>query len=140
MKTFESTFIVEWVHCDTAGIVFYSHFYTWFDQSTERMFKAMGYTYPFMSQKFGISGMPLLETGATYRNACQLGDELKMKSWVDEFEQKTFLVKHTLHHADGRLALEGFERRVMAAPDPTSARGIKATAIPVEIITLFGAE
>jgi 4-hydroxybenzoyl-CoA thioesterase len=139
MKTFKSTFIVEWSHCDIAGIVFYPHFYTWFDQSTERMFKTMGYSYPHMTEKFGVLGVPLLETGTNYKNACKLGDELIMETWVDEFNKKTFLVKHKLHHADGRIALEGFERRVMTVLDPTSDKGMRATAIPPELIKLFEA-
>lgn len=140
MLIFKSTYVVEWAHCDIAGFVFYPHFYTWFDQCTERMFKAMGYTYPSLSEKFGIVGLPLLETGANFKNACTLGNELSMKSWVDEFDKKTFLIKHKLQHADGRLALEGFERRVMVASDPTSDKGMKAITIPDEFIQLFGAD
>lgn len=140
MLIFKSICTVEWAHCDIAGFVFYPHFYTWFDQSTERMFKAMGYSYPDLLDKFNIAGLPLLETGASYRNACTLGNELNIESWVEDFDKKTFLVKHKLQHADGRLALEGFERRVMVASDPTSGNGMKAIAIPDEFIRLFGAD
>ncbi|MFT7461186.1 MAG: 4-hydroxybenzoyl-CoA thioesterase [Planctomycetota bacterium] len=140
MKIFKSTYVVEWAHCDIAGIVFYPHFYAWFDQSTERMFKAMGFPYTSLMEKFGLVGAPLLETGSKYKNACKLGDELNMETWVAEHDEKTFLVKHVLHHADGRLALEGFEHRIMVARDSTSKKGMKATAIPEAIVLQFEAE
>lgn len=140
MKVFKSSYVVEWAHCDIAGFVFYPHFYTWFDQCTERMFRAMGYSYSGLLEKFDIVGLPLLETGASYENACTLGNELNIESWVDDFDKKTFLVKHRLQHADGRLALEGFERRVMVASDPGSDKGMKAIVIPDEFIRLFEAD
>jgi len=140
MKIFKCNYTVEWSHCDIAGIVFYPHFYTWFDQATERMFKTMGFPYTSLQEKFDVVGSPLLESGAKYKNACKLGDQLNMETWVAEFDEKTFLVKHVLHHADGRLALEGYERRVMVAHDSTKDKGMKASAIPDEIIKQFAAD
>lgn len=129
--------IVEWAHCDAAGIVFYPYFYTWFDQGTERLFRANRLSYAELRRDFGVSGMPLLETGARYTNACKLGDELVMRTWVDEWAGRTFLVKHAIVHADGRPALEGFERRVWAVPDPAAPKGLRAIPIPEEAIARF---
>mgnify|MGYP003389062457 CR=1 FL=1 len=140
MKKFKNSFTVEFCHCDSAGIVFYPHFYIWFDQSTERIFKSLGFPYTTLTERFGLLGFPLLETGASYKNACKLGDELSMESWVAEFNDKTFLVKHNLFHADGSVALEGFERRVVAALDPESEKGMKAMSIPQEITLHFSSD
>ena len=130
MKEFVSRIKVEWAHCDAAGIVFYPNFYTWFDQGTERLFSANGLSYAELDRDFGIDGMPLLETGTTYKAACKLGAELEIRSWVDEWAGKTFLVKHRITHADGTEALEGFERRIMVVKAPESARGIRAIDVP----------
>ncbi len=137
MRTHVSRFAIEWAHCDAAGIVFYPYFYHWFDQATERLFKANGLGYADLAREFDVSGMPLLETGATYSNACKLGDEVEMESWVDEWKRRTFLVKHRITHNDGRPALEGFERRVMSQLDPDSPKGIKAIEIPDDAIARF---
>lgn len=130
MKQHISEIRVEWAHCDAAGIVFYPNFYIWFDQGTERLFTANGLSYAELDRDFGIDGMPLLETGTAYRNACTLGAELRLTSWVDEWAGKTFLVKHRLEHADGTEALEGFERRIMVVKAPDAARGIRAIEVP----------
>jgi 4-hydroxybenzoyl-CoA thioesterase len=137
VKEFVSEIKVEWAHCDFAGIVFYPTFYIWFDQGTERLFRANGLSYPELGEQFGIDGMPLLETGTTYRNASKLGADLTITSWIDAWEGKTFVVKHRIMHADGREALEGFERRIFVIKDPALERGIKAIAVPDELRARF---
>ncbi len=133
MKIYESNFTVEFCHCDSAGIVYYPHFYTWFDQSTERMFKSMGFSYTILRERFDLLGIPLLETGASYKKACKLGDELRMESQISEFSEKTFLINHTLSHSDNSIALEGFERRIFAISDSSAEKGIRSAQIPAEI-------
>jgi 4-hydroxybenzoyl-CoA thioesterase len=137
VKVFVCRQVVEWAHCDAAGIVFYPHFYVWFDQGTERLFGANGLSYAALRRDFGVAGMPLLETGARYENPCRLGDRLELSSWVDEWAGRTFLVRHRLVHADGRLALEGFERRAWAVADPGAPKGARAIAVPADAIARF---
>jgi 4-hydroxybenzoyl-CoA thioesterase len=128
---------VEWAQCDAAGIVFYPYFYVWFDQATERLFGANGLSYAELRRDFGVAGMPLLETGARYENPCRLGERLEMRTWVDEWAGRTLLVKHKLTHADGRPALEGFERRAWVVPDATSPRGMRAIPVAPEATARF---
>ena len=137
MKEYVWTFDVEWAHCDAAGIVFYPNFYTLFDQATGRLFKANGLSYPELLRDFEITGMPLVETGSTYKNKCALDDTLEMTTWVDEWQERTFLVRHRVMHADGRPALEGFERRVFAVDAPDSPKGMRAMTIPQDIMDRF---
>ncbi len=125
-----SRFAIEWAHCDAAGIVFYPHFYAWFDQATERLFKANGLSYAALEREFGALGMPLLETGTTYENPCRLGDEVELTTWVAEWQRKTLLVRHRLAHTDGRQALEGFERRAWVVEDADAPRSMRAVSIP----------
>ena len=137
MKEFVSEIKVEWAHCDFAGIVFYPTFYIWFDQGTERLFAANGLSYAELREDFGIDGMPLLETGTTYKNAAKLGSDLTITSWIDAWEGKTFLIKHRIMHADGREALEGFERRIFVIKDPAMERGMRAVEMPEDLRARF---
>ncbi len=138
MKEFVSEIKVEWAHCDFAGIVFYPNFYIWFDQGTERLFAANRLSYAEMLEDFGVDGMPLLETGTTYKNACKLGADLTITSRIDEWAGKTFVIKHRIAHADGTEALEGFERRILVVRDPDSARGIRAIEMPEDMRARLG--
>jgi len=137
MRVYRTEIKVEWAHCDAAGIVFYPHFYTWFDQATERLFSANALSYAELDRDFGTAGMPLLETGATYKNASRLGDVLTLESYVSDWAGKTFVVTHTLTHADGRPALEGFERRIWVTRDPDHPAGIRAIPVPDEVMGRF---
>lgn len=137
MRVYRSEIRIEWAHCDAAGIVFYPHFYTWFDQATERLFTANGLSYAELDRDFDSSGMPLVETGTKYSNACRLGDVLTMESEVESWDGKTFLVRHRLTHADGRPALEGFERRVWVRRDPEHKVGIRAVPVPDAVKARF---
>lgn len=138
MKEFVSEIRVEWAHCDAAGIVFYPNFYIWFDQGTERLFRACGLSYAELDRDFGIDGMPLLETGTTYKNACRLGAELTLTSAVEDWAGKTFTVRHRIVHADGSEALSGFERRIFVVRAPDSPRGIRAIDVPAGVRARFG--
>ena len=137
MKELVREITVSWAHCDAAGIVFYPNFYIWFDQATEHLFSENSLSYEELEQEFNISGMPLVENGTEYMNACKLGARLIMTSRVDEWARKTFIVKHRVEHSNGKIALEGFERRVMVIKDPTSEWGIKAIDVPEEIRCRF---
>lgn len=137
MKTWRSRFHVAWAHCDAAGIVFYPHFYMWFDQATERLFQANGFGYADLERELGASGMPLVETGARYRNPCRLGDEVEMASWVDEWGGRSFLVRHRIDRVGAGPAVEGFERRVLVVPDADSPKGIRAIALPDSLKARF---
>lgn len=137
MRTHVWRFDVEWPHCDAAGIVFYPNFYIWFDMASGRLFKANRLSYPELKRDFGILGMPLLETGAKYENPCRLDDTVELTSWVEEWSGRTFLVKHRLVHADGRPAMEGFERRALIKEAPGTARGVAAVEAPLELKARF---
>ena len=133
VKKHVDAFGIEWAHCDAAGIVFYPRYYEWFDQGTERLFASVGLSYGELAEEFGISGMPLLETGAKYKNACRLGARVRLASWVDEISGKTFVVRHRIESEDGDEMLEGFERRIMVKKDPQSPRGIRAVDLPAAV-------
>ena len=137
MRVWKGTYKVEWAHCDAAGIVFYPYFYTLFDQLTERFFSANKLSYAELKRDFDAPGMPLVETGTKYSNASKLGDTLATESWVASWDGKTFVVKHKLTHADGRPALEGFERRVWIKRDETRPAGFRAVEVPAEVKARF---
>lgn len=137
MKTWRERFFVAWSHCDAAGIVYYPHAYVWFDEATENLFRANGLGYRELESELGLSGMPLIETGATYRTPCRLGDAVEIESSVDDWGKRSFVVRHVVRHGDGRIALEGFERRVLVAPDPGHPKGMRAIEIPASVIARF---
>jgi len=127
------TLRIEWGQCDPAGIVFYPQYLFIFDSSTGWLFERTGLTPSAMRKKYGIVGMPIVEVGARFVIPCRFDDEVIVESEVSEWGRSSFTVRHRISKK-GKLALDGFEKRVWAAPDPERVGAIKAQAIPDEII------
>ena len=130
----EEQFFVAWADCDAAGKVFYPNFYSWFDRSTEKLFRVNNLTIANLENEFGIIGMPLLESNAKYECACLHGSELFIKTWVDEWAGKTFVVRHQITQQGGKLAVSGYEKRIFVVAAPDKPSGMRAIAPPDEIL------
>lgn len=133
MLTNRRTLRIEWGQCDPAGIVFYPQYLIIFDTSTGWLFERTGLTPSAMRRKYGIVGMPIVEVGAKFILPCRFDDEIVAESEVGEWGRSSFTVRHRILKA-GAVALDGFEKRVWAAPHPEQPGAIKAQAVPAEII------
>jgi 4-hydroxybenzoyl-CoA thioesterase len=127
------TLRIEWGQCDPAGIVFYPHYFLIFDSSTGWLFERTGLKPLAMRQKYGIVGLPIVDVAARFTTPCRFDDEIVVESEVSEWGRSSFTVKHRILKY-GVLAVEGFEKRVWAAPHPEIAGAIKAQTLPPEII------
>ena len=97
---------IEWGDCDPAGIVFNPRYFEWFDAATAALFaRALGMTKAAMVKRYGIVGIPLVDTRATFRVPCAHGDEVRIESTVAEFRRSSFDVRHRLLREDGTLAV-----------------------------------
>ena len=127
------TLRIEWGQCDPAGIVFYPQYLIIFDTSTGWLFERTGLTPLAMRKKYGIVGIPIVEVGARFLVPCRFDDEVIVESEVSEWGRSSFTVRHRILK-EGKLALEGFEKRVWAAPLPERPGAIQAQPVPPEII------
>ena len=124
---------IEWGQCDPAGIVFYPQYLILFDASTGWLFERTGLKPLAMRQKYGIVGLPIVDVGARFIIPCRFDDEVIVESAVSEWGRSSFTVRHRILKGDA-LAVEGFEKRVWAAPHPQQPGAIKGQKIPAEII------
>jgi len=127
------TLRIEWGQCDPAGIVFYPQYLIIFDTSTGWLFERTGLKPLAMRKKYGIVGIPIVEVGARFIMPCRFDDEVIVESEVSEWGRSSFTVRHRILK-EGKLALEGFEKRVWAAPHPERPGAIQAQPVPAEII------
>jgi 4-hydroxybenzoyl-CoA thioesterase len=129
---------IEWGDCDPAGIVFYPRYFAMFDASTAALFQAaLGMPKIAWTRKFGILGIPMVDTRATFSIPSAYGDEVVIESRVTAFRRSAFDVTHRLLKADGALGVEGFETRVWTLRDAESGR-IRSAPIPEEVARAFG--
>jgi len=132
------TVTIEWGDCDPAGIVFYPRYFALFDASTGTLFRAaLGMTKPDWTRRFGIIGIPMVDTRGRFHIPSIHGDEVTIESRVTAFRRSSFDVEHRLLRADGALGVEGFETRVWTTRDPEDADRIRSAPIPAEVIAAF---
>lgn len=121
---------IEWGDCDAAGIVFYPRYFAIFDASTAYLFeKALGMKKPVWTKTYGIVGIPMVDTGATFHIPASFGDIITIESRVSSLGKSSIGVEHMVTK-DGALAIEAHEKRVWVAKHPDDETRIKAVAIP----------
>lgn len=135
---FRRQMMIEWGHCDPAGIVFNSRFFEFFDTSTWLMFEAaLGVKPQDLASTFEILGVPLVDVRAEFHKPMKFGEIVEIASRISEFRRSSFDVEHRIS-IGGDLAVEGVETRVWAARDKNNPEKIGAVAIPDEVIAKFG--
>jgi 4-hydroxybenzoyl-CoA thioesterase len=125
--------LVEWGHCDPAGIVFYPQYLAWFDDCTTALFTNAGMPTRALFRAHEILGVPLVDVRVRFLLPSTFGDELLAESTVTEFRSSSFIVRHQFFKA-GVLAVEGFETRVWAGRDPANPERMKSRPLPAEVI------
>ena len=130
--------LVEWGHCDPAGIVFNPRFFEWFDFCTAGLFAHVGLPKPQLLKKYGIVGIPLVESQAKFLSPSRFGDTIVIESSITSFKRSSFDVEHRLYNG-GTLAVEARETRVWVTRHPNDPKKIKSQYIPQEVIALFRA-
>lgn len=130
---------VEWGDCDPAGIVFYPRYFEYFNICTEALFeRGLGMKKPEWTRKYGIIGIPMVDTRAKFSISSRHGDDVEIISRFAEVRGSSFDVVHRLMHGD-RLAVEGFETRVWTGPDPSSPGRMRSLRIPDDVRAMMTA-
>jgi len=128
---------IEWGDCDPAGIVFYPRYFAMFDASTAALFAAaLGEPKSAWVRRFGILGIPMVDTRAKFSVPSAYGDEVVIESRITAFRRSSFDVQHRLLRPDGTVGVEGFETRVWTVRDKATGR-IGSAAIPESVVAAF---
>ena len=122
---------IEWGHCDPAGIVFNPRFFEFFDWSTALLVRsALGMDKSDMLAAYGLAGIPLVDTHATFHRPSRFGEEVEIVSTVITVGRSSFEIEHQLFN-DGALAVEGREKRVWTVRD--SDGRLKSQPMPEDV-------
>lgn len=128
---------IEFGDCDPAGIVYYPNYFRMFDASTAHLFEAaLGMKKIAWIKRFGILGIPMVDTGARFIKPSRFGDVVTITSTITGFKRSSFEVAHTLFNG-GVLAIEGRETRVWVGTDADDPKKLKSMPVPEEVIAAF---
>lgn len=127
---------VEWGDCDPAGIVYYPRFFEFFDASTAALFEKAGFRKHGLLEKYGIVGIPMVDTQAKFFAPATFGDTVEIESRIADWGTSSFTVEHKLYK-DATLIAEGLEKRVWTVKAPGEKNGLKSRPIPAEVKERF---
>lgn len=127
--------MIEWGHCDPAGIVFNSRFFEYFDWCAWEMFEvALGMPRSELFKTYDIMGIPLVDARAQFLLPVRFGDVVEVVSAINEFRRSSFDLTHRMS-VGGEIAVEGRETRVWATRDKGDR--IRAKPLPAAVIDRF---
>ena len=122
---------IEWGHCDPAGIVFNPRFFEFFDWSTALLVRsALGVEKIEMRKTYGVAGIPLVDTKATFHRPARYGDEIEIVSSVVAVGRSSFEIEHKLFNR-GALAVEAREKRVWVVEEADGR--LKSQPMPEDV-------
>src|ERR1051326_7403130 len=107
-----------------------------FDDSTSILFEAAGFSKQDLVKKYGLVGIPMVDTRAKFYIASTHGDWIAIESSIESFGRSSFDVVHKVFKGD-ELAIEAFEKRVLVGRHPDDANKLKSAPMPAEIIEKF---
>jgi 4-hydroxybenzoyl-CoA thioesterase len=125
---------IEWGDCDAAGIVYYPRYFAYFDACTAHLIEAAtGLKQVGWTKKYGIVGIPMVDTGAKFIVPSAYGDIITIETRATEIRRSSFKVEHKVFKGDV-LAIEAHETRVWTGRDPENPARLKGHAIPEEVV------
>src|SRR5258707_8990324 len=98
--------------CAPANIVYYPRYFAMFDDSTSIMFEAAGFSKQDIIRKYGLVGIPMVDTRAKFHIASTHGDLITIESRVERFKRSRFEVIHKAVKGYA-LAIDAFETPVL---------------------------
>jgi len=81
---------IQWGHCDPASIVYYPRYFEMFDDSTSILFEAAGFSKQDIVKRFGLVGIPMVDTRAKFYIASTFGDWITIESRVESIKRSSF--------------------------------------------------
>ena len=124
---------VEFGDCDPAQIAFYPNFFRWFDASALNFFRECGVpSWRETEKATGLIGTPVVDASCKFIRPTTYGDQLEVHTCIEEWREKSFVMKHELKRG-GELLAEAREVRVFAMRQAEDPARIKAVPVPAEI-------
>ena len=123
---------IHWGDCDPAGIVYFPRYFEIFDACTGELFEKAGLPKQEMLKKYGIVGIPLVDTRAQFLRPATFGESVEVESRIADWGKSSFTVEHKIYKGEALIA-EGFEKRVWTARATGIEGGLKSQEIPAEV-------
>jgi acyl-CoA thioester hydrolase len=107
----ETILRVRYAETDAMGVVYHSNYLVWFEVGRGDYFRALGQDYGHWEQR-GYA-LPVAEAHARYHAPARFGDEVTVRTWVEQVRSRSLTLGYEVVRADTRLRLAtGWTRHI----------------------------
>lgn len=124
---FDHVVDVAFGHCDPAGIIYYPHYFRWFDSTYHAFLASRDLDHRKLERKLGTMGTGLIDVGASFKAPITFGDRLVLTMTFEEWREKTVRLAYA-GRSNGQTVVEGHELRGLFMRDGATG-AIRAGAI-----------
>ena len=128
---------VHWGDCDPAGIIFYPTYFRWVDAATWALFERVGLGPKWMKENHMV--MPLVSAECQFLAPALHGDRCEVRSRIERFGDRSFVVDHDIVRADGTRLAKAKETRVWGRYQSGPGTPMKGQSVTDEIKSRFRA-
>lgn len=128
---------VQWGDCDPAGIIFYPTYFRWMDAASWAFLDAVGYGAKRMRAE--LRAMPLVSADCQFLVPAEQADRCEVRSRIQRFGGKSFVVAHEVVRSDGTVLARGAETRVWGRHAGGPGSPLKGETISEDLKALFRA-
>jgi 4-hydroxybenzoyl-CoA thioesterase len=100
------------------------------------LFESAGLRKQEMLAKYGLAGIPMVETSARFFVPSSFGDTVTVESRILDWGNSSFRVEHKLFRGEV-LAAEGLEKRVWTVRAEPGSKKLRSRKIPQEVKDKF---
>ena len=134
MTEFRHRRVVRFGECDPAGVVYYPVFFSWFHEAMEAWFEqALNRPY---AQVIKTVGFPAVNTEATFKRPCHVGDEVFVMLSLSKLERASMTLQFRIIDSQERLRATGSVTCVSIGVSEGDFQ-FKAIRIPTELSELM---
>jgi YbgC/YbaW family acyl-CoA thioester hydrolase len=122
---------VQWGDLDSAGIVFYPHFFAWADAGTHQLFRAADLPMDRLLRERKMS-FGLVSSAADFHSPARYGDRLACRSGISKLGAKSIELIHRMVRAEDGTAVATV-RETRVCMDLSEPDRIRAQALPPDV-------
>lgn len=124
---------VEFADTDAAGIMHFSRFFTFMEQTEHEFYRSLGFSVDWEKHESLGVGWPRVKAECEYLKPLRFEDVVEIHLIVREVKNRSLLLEFTFRH-EGEEVARGRLTVVCVAKDPVTKK-MKAVAIPAAIRT-----
>ena len=126
---------IMWGDLDALGIVFYPHYFEWFDGCAHQFFEVIGISHDRLWEEHGIV-FGLAETQCRYLNAGRYHQRVNILTRLEHLNKKGLTLQHIISNAeDNKTMVVGIEKRICM--DASNTQNLKIKTMPETVFQVL---